>query len=154
MENNLKVKGTYSFEIRDVNGDVRDSWSVDNLVVNGGLAFLSGLLNGTGTVPTYIALGTDSTAVAGTQIALEAEIVDSGLERAVGATSQVQTTVANDSWQITKTFTATGSKTIEEVGIFNNSSGGTMLSRALTTSKALSNGESIAASYKVVFANS
>lgn len=153
MENNLKVKGTYSFEIRDVNGDVRDSWSVDNLVVNGGLAFLSGLLNGTGTVPTYIALGTDSTAVVGTQVALEAEIVDSGLERAVGATSQVQTTVANDSWQITKTFTATGAKTIEEVGIFNNSSGGTMFSRALTTSKALSNSESIAVSYKVVFAN-
>lgn len=153
MKDTFKVKGTYKFEIQDVNGNVRDSWTVDNLVVNAGLAFLSGLLDGTGTVPTYIALGTSSTAVAGSQTALVAEITDSGLERTTGTTSQETTTVTDDTWQITNTFTATGSKTIEEVGIFNAGSGGTMLSRALTTSKAITSGESIAVTYQLVFAN-
>ena len=153
MKNNLKVKGSYKFEIKDIEGNVRDSWTVDNLVVNGGLAFLSGLLGGTGTVPTYIALGTDSTAVAGSQTALVAEIVDSGLERTTGTVSQETTTATDDTFQITKTFTATGAKTIEEVGILNAASGGTMLSRALTTSKAITSGELIAVTYQLVFAN-
>ena len=153
MINNLKLKGSYEFEIRDINGKVRDSWKVDNLVVNGGLAFITGLLTGTGTVPTYIALGTSSTAVAGSQTTLVAEITDSGLERAVATDTQVTTTVTNDTFQLAKTFTATGSKTIEEIGIFNAASSGTMLSRALTTSKAIANGESIAVTYKLVLAN-
>jgi hypothetical protein len=153
MINNLKLKGSYEFEIRDINGKVRDSWKVDNLVVNGGLAFITGLLTGTGTVPTYIALGTDSTAVAGNQTTLVAEITDSGLERAVATDTQVTTTVTDDTFQLAKTFTATGSKTIEEAGIFNAASSGTMLSRALTTSKAIANGESIVVTYKLALAN-
>jgi len=154
MQNNLKIKGSYEFQILDIQGRIRDSWTVDNLVVNGGLAFLSGLLGGTGTVPTYIAVGTDATAVAGSQTTLVAEITDTGLERAEGSVSQVTTTATNDTFQITKTFTATGSKTIEEVGVFNDPSAGTMLSRALTTSKAIANGENLAVTYKLVFANS
>jgi hypothetical protein len=153
MQNNLTIKGSYKFQIFDTQGRIRDSWKVDNLVVNGGLAFLSGLLGGTGTVPTYIALGTDSTAVAGTQTALEAEITDTGLERAEGTVSQETTTATDDTFQITETFTATGSKTIEEVGIFNDASAGTMLSRALTTSKTIANGENIVVTYQLVFAN-
>jgi hypothetical protein len=153
MQNTLKIKGSYHFEIKDVEGKIRDSWTVDNLVVNGGLAFITGLLTGTGTVPTYIALGTSTTAVAGNQTTLVAEITDTGLERAVSTASQVTTTITNDTFQLAKTFTATGSKTIEEVGVFNDPSAGTMLSRALTTSKAIANGESIAVVYKLVLAN-
>lgn len=147
------VKGKYDFKIIGVDGKVRDSWTVDNLVVDAGLAFISGLLGGTGTVPTYIALGTSSTAVSAAQTTLVAEIVDSGLERAVGAVTQQTTTATNDTFQITKTFTATGAKTVEEVGILNAPSSGTMLSRALTTSKALSASEQIVVTYKLVFAN-
>jgi hypothetical protein len=153
MQNTLKIKGSYHFEIKDVEGKIRDSWTVDNLVVNGGLAFITGLLTGTGTVPTYIALGTSTTAVAGNQTTLVAEITDTGLERAVSTASQVTTTITNDTFQLAKTFTATGSKTIEEVGVFNDPSAGTMLSRALTTSKAIANGESIAVTYKLKLAN-
>jgi hypothetical protein len=153
MQNTLKIKGSYHFEIKDVEGKIRDSWTVDNLVVNGGLAFITGLLTGTGTVPTYLALGTSDDAVAGSQTALVAEITDTGLERAVSTASQVTTTITNDTFQLAKTFTATGSKTIEEVGVFNDPTTGTMLSRALTTSKAITNGESIAVTYKLKLAN-
>ena len=153
MKNNLKVKGQYSFEIYDVDGQLRDSWKSDNLVVNGGLAFITGLLGGTGTVPTYLALGTSSTAVAGSQTALVSEITTDGLARAEGTVSQETDTVTDDTFQITETFNATGSQTIEEAGVFNAASGGTMLSRALTGTKAISNGENIVVTYQLVLAN-
>jgi hypothetical protein len=149
MQNNLKIKGSYEFQIFDTKGNIRDSWTVDNLVVDGGLALIAGLVTGTGTAPTYIAVGTDSTAVAGTQTTLEAEIIDSGLERAEGTITLVTENVNNDTIQIQYVWTATGDKTVEEVGIFNDPSAGTMLSRALTTSKEILSGDSLAGTYKL-----
>jgi hypothetical protein len=153
MQNNLKIKGSYEFQIFDTKGNLRDSWKVDNLVVNGGLALISGLVAGTGTAPSYIAVGTSSTAVAGSQTTLEAEITDTGLERAEGSVSRTETNVANDTYRITYIWEATGSKTIEEVGVFNDPTTGTMLSRALTTSKAIANGESLIGTYSLSFIN-
>ena len=150
----LKIIGTYDFEIRDINGNIRDSWTVKNLVTNAGFALLASLCGDAAAVPfTYIAVGTDSTAVAVTDTTLTAEITDTGLERAAGTVSRVTTTVTNDTYQITKTWTATGSKTIEEVGVFNAASDGTMLSHALTTSKAVESGETLTATYKLKFAS-
>lgn len=153
MENELKLKGTYEFTITDVNGKVRDSFTVENLVTTVGFAQLALLAGDASAVPfTYIALGTSSTAPAIGDTTLTAEITDTGLERAAGTVSRVTTTGANDTYQITKTWTATGSKTIEEVGVFNADTGGTMLSHALTTSKAVANGETITGTYKLKFA--
>jgi hypothetical protein len=153
MKNNLQLIGTYEFEIRDINGNIRDSWSVKNLVTTVGFAQLALLCGDTSAVPfTYIAVGTSSTAVAVGDTTLTAEITDSGLERAAGTVSRVTTTGANDTFQIVKTWTATGSKTIEEVGVFNDATAGTMLSHALTTSKAISSGETIQGTYKLKFA--
>jgi hypothetical protein len=153
QESLKKLIGTYEFEIRDVNGNVRDKWTVENLVTNAGFAQLALLAGDASATPfTYIAVGTSSTAPAATDTTLTAEITDSGLERAAGTVSRVTTTVTNDSYQITKTWTATGSKTIEEVGVFNASSGGTMLSHALTGSKAVSSGETLTGTYKLKFA--
>lgn len=151
-ENTVKLKGTYTFEIRDVNGNIRDSWTVDNIVTNAGKAQLALLCGDASATPfTYIALGTSATAVAATDTTLTAEIVDSGLERAAATISRTTTTVTNDTFQAVKTFTATGSKTVEEVGIFNAASSGTMLSHALTTSKAVTSGETITATYQLRF---
>lgn len=150
--NTVTLKGTYTFEIRGTDGNVRDSWTVDNLVTNAGKAQLALLTGDASAVPfTYIAVGTSATAVAATDTTLTAEIVDTGLERAAGTVSRITTTVANDTFQITKTWTATGSKTIEEVGVFNAASAGTMLSHALTTSKAVSSGETITGTYQLRF---
>jgi hypothetical protein len=148
MKNNLQLIGTYEFEIRDINGNIRDSWSVKNLVTTVGFAQLALLCGDTSAVPfTYIAVGTSSTAVAVGDTTLTAEITDSGLERAAGTVSRVTTTGANDTFQIVKTWTA-----IEEVGVFNDATAGTMLSHALTTSKAISSGETIQGTYKLKFA--
>jgi type IV secretory pathway TrbL component len=146
METNIKVKGTYHFVHKDINGNIKDSWSVDNLITNAGLAGLAQC-----TDFTYIALGTSSTAAAASQTALGGEITDSGLERASATVSYVTTTVTNDTKQLFHTFTLTGSKTVEEVGIFSASSGGTMLSRALTGSKTFLSGEIYEVTYKLKY---
>ena len=148
MNNELKLKGTYEFEIRGVDGKVRDTFKVDNAVMTVGFAQIALLIGDASAVPfTYIAVGTSSTAVAINQTALVAEITDSGLARAAGTVSRITTTGTNDTYKITYTWTASGSKTIEEVGVFNAASSGTMLSRALTTSKAVVSGETLTGTY-------
>lgn len=148
-----KLIGTYEFQIRGVDGKVRDSWTVHNLVTTVGFAQLALLAGDASAVPfTYIAVGTSSTAPAIGDTTLGAEITDSGLARVAGTVSRITTTGTNDTYKITTTWTASGSKTIEEVGVFNASSAGTMLSRALTTSKAVVSGETITCTYKLKFA--
>lgn len=153
MKNNLKLKGIYDFQIIGVDGKVRDIWTVENLVTTVGFAQLALLAGDASATPfTYIAVGTSTTAAAIGDTTLVAEIVDTGLARAAGTVSRVTTTGTNDTFQITYTWTATGAKTIEEVGVFNAVSAGVMLSRALTTSKVVANGETLTSTYKLKFA--
>ena len=130
-------------------GEVRDEWSVDNLITDAGRAQLA-LLGGDGTATpfSHMAVGTSTTAPAVGQTTLAAEVTDTGLARAAATFSRVTTAVANDTMKFLYTWTATGSKTIEEVGVFNASSGGVMLGRALTGTKALANGETLAGDYR------
>lgn len=151
-ENTIKLKGTYTFEIRDENGNIKDSWTVDNIVTNAGKAQLALLTGDASAVPfTWLALGTSNTAVNATQTALGAEISTGGLARATGTVSRITTTTTNDTYQIVYTWTASSSFTVEEVGVFNAASTGTMLSRALTTSKAVVSGETIQGTYQLRF---
>lgn len=155
MNNNdtIKLTGKYSLKIIGVDGKVRDEWVVDNLVVSAGkaqLALLAG--DATATPFTYVAVGTSSTAVSAGQTALQAETTTNGLQRASGTVGRTTTTVTNDTLQITKTFTASGTVAVEEIGIFNASSSGTMLSRALTSTKTVLNGETLACTYTLAFA--
>ena len=148
----LKVKGTYTIEVRDSIGNLKEKKVVDNLVVNAGLAQLALLAGDASATPfTYLAVGTSATAVAASQTALQSEITDTGLARAAATVSRVTTTVTNDTLQLVYTWTASGSKTVEEIGVFNASSSGTMLSRALTGTTSLVSGDQIQATYKVSF---
>ena len=140
--------GTYKFEIKDVNGKVRDTFEVTNLVTTVGFAQLALLAGDATAVPfTYLAVGTSSTAVDISDTTLNAETTTNGLERVAGTVSRVTTTGTNDTYKITTTWTATGSVTVEEVGVFNAGSGGTMLSHALTGNKPVSNGETLTGEY-------
>lgn len=148
-----KGVGVYHFEHRDKDGNLKDKWSVKNIVTNAGKAQLALLAGDATAIPfTYLAVGTSTTAVAATDTTLTAEITDSGFERAAATVTRVTTTVTNDTVQLTKTWTATGSKTIEEIGVFNASSAGTMLSHALTTSKVMASSDTLAATYQLKFA--
>lgn len=151
--NTIKLKGTYNFEIRDITGKVRDSFEVKNLVVNAGLAQIALLIGDASATPfTYIAVGTSAAAVGASQTALTAEITTNGLERASATIDRTTTTVTNDTFRAVKVFTATGTHVVEEVGVFNAASSGTMLSRALTSTKTVTSGETITVTYTLAFA--
>lgn len=130
-------------------GDAEKTIDVHNKMTNASLAAISGLIGNTGsqTAFTYLAVGTSTTAVSAAHTALQAEIVDSGLARAAATVSRTTTTQTNDTLSLVKSFTASGSKTIEEVGIFNASSAGVMLARALTSSVAVISGNVVTVTY-------
>ena len=124
-------------------------------ITNAGLAIVSGLIGATGSEVafTYLELGTGTTAFAASQTALVTAITDSGLARAAATVSQETTTQTDDTLQLTKQWTASGSKTVAEAGIFNGSSGGTMLARTkLTSARALTSGDTYTYTYQIILA--
>lgn len=152
IEDFLKVEGRYIIEIRDKNGIFKDRSIVKNLVTNAGKAQLALLAGDASATPfTYLAVGTSATTPAASDTTLGAEISDSGLARAAGTVSRVTTSVTNDTYQVTYTWTASGTKTMEEMGVFNAASVGTMLSHALTTSKPIVTGDSVTVTYQLKF---
>lgn len=148
------TQGQFRLVCHKADGSLKwDTGWIKNLTTNAGKAQFALLAGDASAVPfTYLAVGTSSTAVAATDTTLGAEITDTGLERAAATVSRVTTTVTNDTLQLTKTWTATGSKTVEEVGYFNAASTGTLGGHALTTSKAVSSGETLTGTYQVKFA--
>lgn len=119
-------------------------------VVNAGKARIA---NRMGVDFTYLACGTGTTAVAAGDTALQTELAASGLSRAVATVTQVTTTVTDDTLQLLKAFSVTGTQIITEVGVFNAASSGTMLARTiLSPSKSVGNGDTYTLTYKIVFA--
>jgi hypothetical protein len=151
MKNNLSIKGRIKLVHRDNEGNIKSVTEKSNIITNAGIAEVAGLMGNTGspTAFTYLAVGTSATAVAATDTTLGAEITSGGLERASATVSRVTTTVTNDTLQFEKTWTATATLAVEECGVFNDASTGDMLGHALTTTKSLVSGDTLALTYKV-----
>jgi len=150
----FKIAGKVKLDCYKPDGSLKwtSGW-ISNGITNAGFAQLALLAGDASATPfTYLAVGTSSTAFAASQTALVAETVTNGLERAAATVSRVTTTQTNDTLQLVKTWTATGTIIVEEIGIFNASSAGTMLGRALTTTKTVVSGETLTGTYKVKFA--
>ncbi len=147
------VKGEFRVEHFRDGKLLSDTGWIKNTITNVSFAVFSGLAGNTGsqTAFTYLALGTSNTAPAASQTALVAETVVSGLTRASATVSRVTTTQTNDTLQLVNTWTAGGSATIEEVGVFNAASVGTMGARGLTTTKSLVTNDQITVTYKIKF---
>jgi hypothetical protein len=155
MKQTIKISGRVKLVIKHPDGRIEDTGWIENLITSAGKAAMAGLVGNTGsiTAPTYLAVGTSSTAVLVGDTALNAEITDTGLARAVATISRVTTSVTNDTLRfVYSSWTATGTKTVEEVGILNASSGGILLTHALTTSRALVNGSLLSVTYDIKFA--
>jgi hypothetical protein len=126
-----------------------------NLVTSAGLALVAGRINGSGTpaAATYIAVGTGSTAANAADTALGAEIVDSGVERAAATVSLVTTTVTNDTAQMLKSFSVSGTKAVTESGVLNAASAGTLLCRQVFAAINVASGDTLQITWKVASAN-
>jgi len=124
-------------------------------ITNAGFAAMSDLLGDVNSVAafSYLAVGTTATAFAVTQTTLVAETTTVGLERAAATNTLATTSVADDTLQLTYTWTATGSVTLAEVGVFNAASAGTMLCRqVLGSTRALTTGNTYTLTIKISFA--
>ena len=120
------------------------------------MAGLASRINGSGSEAafTYLEVGIGTTAAAPTQTALITPITDTGLARAAATCSRVQTTVANDTAKLSKTWTGFSvSKAITEVGAFNDPTAGTMLGRQTFSAVNVQSGDSLQVDYSFVSAN-
>lgn len=128
-----------------------DTGFINNGITNAGKAYLALLTSESGNLFTYLAAGTSSAAFGASQTALQAEITTGGLARATATLSRITTTVTNDTRRLVKVWSATASHSVEEMGIFNAASSGTMLGRALTTTKTVDDEETLTGTYDVIF---
>lgn len=119
----------------------------NSAITNAGMAILTkrmitqaGESGGAQPEPKYLGWGTSSTAFAVTQTALQAA---SSEARTAGTTSAVTTTITNDTYQNVGTITSTQTQTITELGQFDASTTGNMLSRWVFTGIAVNNNDSI-----------
>jgi hypothetical protein len=156
MKDNISLLGTYKLAIyKDQDhfnkGLIQEEVEVKNKLTNVSLAVLSGLIFNVGsqTAFGYVELGTSSTAVSAAHTALQAAITDSGLQRIAATPSRTTTSQTNDTGVLTASWTASGSKTVEEIGVFNASSSGVMLSRVLTGSKGIVSGNVVTGIYSL-----
>lgn len=152
MEEGIKVKGLIEItHTRD--GKVIDKRKVENIITSAGKAQLALLAGDATAVPfTYLEVGIGTTAAAVTDTALESAITDSGLERAAATVSRVTTNVANDTLQLLKSWSVTGTKAITEAGAFNAASTGTLLGHQVFAAVNVVSGDTFALTYKFVFA--
>lgn len=150
----IKIKGKVQVKVLDVNGLVKlDKDLGENIITNAGKALMASLAGDAAAVPfTYLALGTSNTTPAATDTTLGAEITDTGLARSAATVSRVTTSVTNDTLSLIFTWTASGVKTIQEIGIFNAASSGTMLAHKLTGAITTANNDSVQMTYTVQFA--
>lgn len=131
MQESLKATGKVNIVIRDENGVVKEERNIDNLVVTVGKAFITSRMTGTASgVMSHMEVGTSSTAADAAQTALVSAVASSRTALTTSGGTQVTTTTTNDSVQYVCTFPAgTGTGALQEAGVFNASSGGTMLCR-------------------------
>jgi hypothetical protein len=120
---------------------------LEDLVVDAGLNALCGqAFDGSGSRPAvfnYAAIGTDSTAPAASQTALGAEVM------------RVSGTYAKDAnvgeCSMDATFNITSTYALNECGLFNASSGGTMYCRDTYTTKNVVSGDTVKVYYTPKF---
>lgn len=122
MNDNFKVKGTVKFLLTNSFGEVVEERVVPNLVVQTGKAYITSRMAGTSlSVMSHLGVGTSGTLTTAGDTTLGSE---------VGRTALTSTTPSGADITYSTTFApGTGTGALQEAGIFNASSAGTMLCR-------------------------
>lgn len=124
MNDGLKLRGDVALVLRDKKGNVKEERNIKNLIVDTGLNFICDRMKNDETAMTHMALGSGSTAAAAGDTTLGSQL---GSREALDSS-----TVTNNEIVYVASFEAgdaTGAVT--EAGIFNASTGGTMLCRTV-----------------------
>jgi len=146
----LGLLSPYFHKIPVLLGHWSDHMTISNLVPTVGKAGVAGRIMGSGApaAATYIGVGVGTTAAAATDNALQTESTASGLTRATATISLVTTDVTDDTAQAVKSFSVTGTVAVTESGMFNASSGGTLLARQVFSAINVVNGDSLEITWK------
>ena len=99
-----------------------------------------------GTAPTFIGIGSGTTAAAATDTALTTEYTTgtwTGYARVAATASRITTSVTNDTAKYVGTFTAGAAQTVAEAGNFDASTAGNIGIHGNFTGVALASGDSI-----------
>jgi hypothetical protein len=152
MQEGITITGLIELELVR-NGKVIDKRTVKNLITSAGKAEVANLVGNVSTPAafTYLAVGTGTTSPVAGNTALEAEISDSGLQRAAATVTRQTTNVANDTLQLVKVWSATGTKAITEIGALNAGASGVLLGRQVFSAVNVESGDSFTATYKFIF---
>ncbi len=148
-------RGHITLVARHKDGEVFAVREVENIVTNGGLAALSGCIIGEETVDyDYLAVGTDATAPAATDTALGSELSSAGMARAQdgGPGQSNDGGVTDDTAVLDYIWTATNVATVNEIGVFNSSSAGTMAAHGTVTQVSLTTDDTLTGTYKITLA--
>ena len=125
IQDTIKMTGELKITVTNPDNNVVQEVVVPNLVVTAGKNWIAGRMYDT-SIPdemSHMAIGTGNTAAAAG---------DTGLGTEAGRVALTSTTVAANSVAYVATFAAgIGTGAITEAGIFNASSGGTMLCRTV-----------------------
>ena len=123
FNDNLKLSGQLNIVLRDKNGNVKEERTEKNLVVTSGLGYIaSRMKDASATAMSHMALGSGTTNALAAQTDL---ITLLGSREALDST-----TVTTNSVAYVASFEATDATgAVTEAGIFNASTGGTMLCR-------------------------
>lgn len=123
-------------------------------VQNAGLANITAALAAYASLPKYLQWGTGSAAAKSATAVTTTSTTES---RTSGTVTTVTTTATNDTYQVSGTITAAGSRTITEVGVFDAAgsgsppTGGNMCIYSDHGSVSLANGDSITYTIKTTF---
>lgn len=155
----VKIRGIVEVLHTNKKGEVLAKDTHVNSVMNVGLAEAAQCIgyNLAGSTARYQAVGIGTTNPDGTDTItdLDSEIIDSGLARSEGAVTNQTTTVTNDTIQLVKSWSVTGTKAISETGVFwgNSADDATMYARKRFASVYnVVNGDTFQVTYKIILA--
>jgi hypothetical protein len=122
-----------------------------NLLTTAGKGLISGRINGVGSpaAPSYMAIGTGTTAAAAGDTALETESTGNGYDRVSGTVTTETTDTTDDTNQVVGSWTVTSSKAITEMGILNEAVAGILFVRNVFSAYTLQNGDTFEITHRL-----
>ena len=140
-EENLKATGELTIVVKNESGEVKTTLQVPNMVVTTGKNFIaSRMKDATATAMTHMSIGTSNAVPAIGQTALTTEVTRVAL---------TSTLVSNNTITYAATFPTGSSGAMQEAGIFNAGTAGTMLCRTTFPVVTKATGDTIAITWVV-----